>query len=769
MKILTNLDLAKNELQNPRIQNLATDPANPVQGQIYFNTTNKTFYGYSGTAWIDLGQVLTGDSIVALVNACTSKIDDDNLSANVNDAISKRHSHANKATLDAIEAAYTTAEKNKLAGISTGANKVEQSTINGNIKIDGVEKTVYIHPGSGTNPHGTTKADIGLGNVENKSSADIRSEITSANVTSALGYTPVKNGGNSPEIKSGNEVDRPTATGSGLIYFATDTKKIWKDTAVNTWTQMGGQDLPIASTTVLGGIKVGANLTILADGTLNANDNPASFIIKQEQFTVAQGQTTFTLTKGTYKPGTNSLFWYMYGQKQPNDALIETSPTTFQIAGNLEPGTDILVEYIEVINADSYPEHASEHLSGGVDPIPTATTAADGLMSAADKAKLDGVAPNANNYVHPTGDGNLHVPATGTTNNGKVLKAGATAGSISWGTLSAADVGAVPTSDVVTTATANKLLKLDSSGNLPTSITGNAATATKLQTARSIGLAGDLSGSANFDGTANISINAILANSGVTAGTYTKVTVDAKGRVTSATQLTAADIPALTLSKITDAGTAASKNVGTAVGNVPVIGVDGKLDSGIMPAITITDTFVVNSETAMLALAAQTGDVCVRTDLSKSFILKGADPTVLANWQELLTPTDVVQSVNGKTGVVILTKADVGLGNVDNIQQATKTEFNTHKGDIVRHITSTERTAWNAKTAKYSALIGDGSTTQFTVTHNLGTMDVVATLRENASPYNVVYADIQIVDANNIKLLFSSAPTSNQYRLTVVG
>lgn len=47
-----------------------------------------------------------------------------------------------------------------------------------------------------------------------------------------------------------------------------------------------------------------------------------------------------------------------------------------------------------------------------------------------------------NNYSHPTGDGNLHVPATGTTNNGKVLKAGSTAGSIAWGTLTASDVGA---------------------------------------------------------------------------------------------------------------------------------------------------------------------------------------------------------------------------------------------------------------------------------------------------------------------------------------
>lgn len=60
------------------------------------------------------------------------------------------------------------------------------------------------------------------------------------------------------------------------------------------------------------------------------------------------------------------------------------------------------------------------------------TTSVDGLMSSNDKTKLDGVAVNANNYVHPSTDGSLHVPATGTTNSGKALVAGATAGSFSW-------------------------------------------------------------------------------------------------------------------------------------------------------------------------------------------------------------------------------------------------------------------------------------------------------------------------------------------------
>lgn len=46
------------------------------------------------------------------------------------------------------------------------------------------------HTGNTSNPHATTAAQVGLGNVENKSSATIRGEITSGNVTTALGYTP---------------------------------------------------------------------------------------------------------------------------------------------------------------------------------------------------------------------------------------------------------------------------------------------------------------------------------------------------------------------------------------------------------------------------------------------------------------------------------------------------------------------------------------------------------------------------------------------------
>ena len=78
----------------------------------------------------------------------------------------------------------------------------------------------------------------------------------------------------------------------------------------------------------------------------------------------------------------------------------------------------------------------------------------------------------------------------------------------------------------------------------------------------------------------------------------------------------------------------------------------------------------------MLALTAQTGDIAVRTDLNKSFILTASPASTLGNWQELLTPTDAVLSVDGSTGAVSLSGTYINrttgqlLGNLD---------ANTHK------------------------------------------------------------------------------------------
>jgi hypothetical protein len=70
---------------------------------------------------------------------------------------------------------------------------------------------------------------------------------------------------------------------------------------------------------------------------------------------------------------------------------------------------------------------------------------------------------------------------------------------------------------------------------------------------------------------------------------------------------------------------------------------------------------------------------------------------------------------------------------------------------------------------KYSASVGDGTNTTYTVTHNLGTRDVQVTVYDNSSPYAEVMVDVQHTSTTAIAVLFSVAPTSNQYRVVVQG
>lgn len=145
-----------------------------------------------------------------------------------------------------------------------------------------------------------------------------------------------------------------------------------------------------------------------------------------------------------------------------------------------------------------------------------------------------------------------------------------------------------------------------------------------------------------------------------TAGTYTKVTTDANGRVVSGASLSASDIPTITLAKISDAGTAASKDVGTSAGNVVALGSDGKLPEGVLPSLAVVDVFTVASTSEMLTLNAQKGDMAIVG--SDTYILSATPANTLANWVKIPHPTDVVQSVNGKTGAVVLTTTDVAEG-----------------------------------------------------------------------------------------------------------
>lgn len=85
------------------------------------------------------------------------------------------------------------------------------------------------------------------------------------------------------------------------------------------------------------------------------------------------------------------------------------------------------------------------------------------------------------------------------------------------------------------------------SSTITGSVSGNAGTATTLATGRTIAITGDLSyTSPSFNGSTNVTATGTLANSGVTAGTYTKITVDAKGRATVGATASLSDLTAPT-------------------------------------------------------------------------------------------------------------------------------------------------------------------------------------------------------------------------------
>ena len=68
---------------------------------------------------------------------------------------------------------------------------------------------------------------------------------------------------------------------------------------------------------------------------------------------------------------------------------------------------------------------------------------------------------------------------------------------------------------------------------------------------------------------------------------------------------------------------------------------------------------------------------------------------------------------------------------------------------------------------KYAANVGDGTATSYTVTHSLNTRDVIVSIYDNSSPYAEVICDVQHTSTSAVTLLFSVAPTSNQYRVVV--
>lgn len=213
-----------------------------------------------------------------------------------------------------------------------------------------------------------------------------------------------------------------------------------------------------------------------------------------------------------------------------------------------------------------------------------------------------------------------------------------------------------------------------------------------------------------------------LSNSGITAGTYNRITFDSKGRATSgetvdyattnASLLTSgtlgvARLPAFTGDVVSLVGTGVltlgasgvtagsnynsitvnAKGIVTAASIIPVynkteidsqlslkldtnklnqangyvgLNSNGKIDSLYLPAFTVNNRFAVTTIAQRNALTAAIGDIAiVAGTVNKTYILNALPASSDANWLEMLNPLGGVTSVNGHTGVVTITLNDL--------------------------------------------------------------------------------------------------------------
>lgn len=121
------------------------------------------------------------------------------------------------------------------------------------------------------------------------------------------------------------------------------------------------------------------------------------------------------------------------------------------------------------------------------------------------------------------------------------------------------------------------------------------------------------------------------------------------------------------------------------------------------------------------------------------------------SWTEFGTVTpQATETVAGKAEIA--TQAEVDGGTDDS-----------------RFITPLKLENYSKKKLKFGAQFGDGTATQYDFTHNFNTFDLNVEVFRNSGSRDTIMCDVSRPDANTVRLNFSAAPTSNQFRVVILG
>jgi len=252
--------------------------------------------------------------------------------------------------------------------------------------------------------------------------------------------------------------------------------------------------------------------------------------------------------------------------------------------------------------------------------------------------------------------------------------------------------------------------------------------------------------------------------------------------ITSATtdQLTIANgtgpIPALTVvtGAVTNGGTALA--TGDQIYDFVTVGINARIQNVTDPTSAqdaATKAYVDSVATGLLEYKggynastnspALTGGSNIASDKGDTYTVT-ADGTFISE-QVRVGDVIIVEEAISASSTPALSKFTIVQSNVDLATAAATA------GAAVKGISGYDSNNFSVSSGfvslkKFSANIGDGSNTSYTVNHALGSRDVIVQLYDNSS-YDTVFADVVRTDANNVAITFGAAPSTNDIRVLI--